>query len=270
MFALFNIWFGELPEYFDFFAKSCSFNKNWKWFLFTNLVKQKKDYNDFVTLIPYDWDDLHSDCYFLKNINYKVDTRWNERQGSHGNLTIWPKNGWPCRLYIAKKYKEIWKNYNFIGTFDCDIIYGDLNLKMPQNIQEYGMITGHTGRLHPTNKNPRICFPFTIFNKNCFDDVFDYVEKRDFILDANYEFSAYFAKKHKIFCGNNIQPIGETVAFNEKRVVIWKKGKLFINNIEGGFYHFMDEKNNNKFDWNLNIKNDYWIIKNNKIRTLKF
>jgi hypothetical protein len=268
MFALLNIWLGsKLPSYFDFFAKSCSFNKGWNWFLFTDCVGSVMKYNESITLIPYTWKDLYKDCYFLDNINYKVDTRWNQSKEQLSNLIMWPKKGWPCRLYLAKKYNKILENYNFIGTFDCDVIYGDLNSRMPKNISDYGVVTGHSGALHPTNKNPRVCFPFTIFNSNCFDDIFSYVENREFILDSNYEFSSYFFNKHKVFFGNNIQPIGETIGFHDKRTTTWKEGRLFINNIEGGFYHFIKEKNNKNFKWNLDcLKYNNWIIDKNKIK----
>lgn len=271
MYSLFNIWLGsDLPVYFDFFARTCCFNKNWKWFLFTDLVQSVKKFNESITFIPYNWDQLYKDCYFLKNKNQIVNTHWTDPEGEHSNLTIWPQKGWPCRLYIAKKYKEIWKDSNFIGTFDCDVLYGDLNSKMPYDIENYDMITGHSGLLHPTNKNKRICFPFTIFNKKSFNDVFNYVEKKENILDANYEFSNFFSKKHKVFAGNNIQPVGESIKFNEKKTIIWEKGKLLINNIEGGFYHFMDEKNNKNFKWNIScLKNDSWKISNNRITISK-
>lgn len=259
MFCLFNIWLGsKFPDYFNFFAKTCEYNKNWHWFLFTDQTKIKKKYNKNITLIPYNWDLLYEDCPFYLEKNNLVNTHWQELKKS--NLTIWPKKGWPARLFLAKKYFHLCEKFDFIGTFDCDILYGNLDAFMPKNIKEYGMITGHSGILSP-NKESRVCFPFMIFKKEAFNYIFEYVENRENIVDANYEFSRFFKKKYKVFSGNCIQPIGEKVSHFKPRIVSWNNGKLHVNNIEGGFYHLIFEKN---FKWDEKNLNKPLILKSNK------
>ena len=252
-----NIWFGPLPSYFEYFAYTCKYNKDWHWYLFTDQTQIVFNVNESLTLIPYSWQQLYKDCPFLQKINHITD------------LGNWPKNGWPCRLFIIHLYPEIWKNSLFVGSFDCDILYGDLNSRMPHNVHKFGMITGHAGNLHPIRNKRRICAPFTLFRTDTLDCILEYIETRDNQLDANYEFSDFFAAKYPVFAGNNIQPIGECIGFQDKIYVIWKNGKLLVDGVESGFYHFIHEKttfkkiNSNSFE-NITV-NDQWIGRDFKI-----
>lgn len=264
--ALINIWFSDkFPDYFDFFCKSCEINKNnFDFYIFTNLTDCKKQIRKNIFLIPYSWQEMK--CEF----NIKSDLSLN-------SLRIWPKNSWPYRMQLYKR-THLWNNYDFLGTFDIDVIFGNLIEFMPKNPSNYGMITAHSGRMTPS-KELRNCSPFCLYNKDMINLIWSYVEKKDDALDDNYIFSKFFQERCDIYSPKNLQPIGDSLpmgySINGKRMIdfacFWIDGEVFVENIKGGFFHLLPFKNYYKFKIKKDIAlNSNWIISKYGIRNIAF
>ncbi len=68
--AFLIIYFGELPSYFDFWAKSCDpYHKQFHWFVYSDQINQKIEVNKAVTLVPYGFERLCSDLKKFLDIN---------------------------------------------------------------------------------------------------------------------------------------------------------------------------------------------------------
>jgi hypothetical protein len=261
--ALINIWFSEnFPNYFDFFCKSCEINKNnFDYYIFTNLVSSKQRIKNNIFLIPYSWAEMINDFGIKKSPNLNL-------------LRIWPKGGCPYRMLLFKK--EMWKDYDFIGTFDIDVIFGNLIDFVPFNSKEFGMITPHSGRMTPSLK-ARNCAPFCLYNKENIDIIWEYEEKREDALDDNYLFYEFFTKKYKVSTPENLQPIGDTLPMGYskkgKKMIdfkcVWKNGEIFVEGIRGGFFHLLPFKNyiNFKIDKKC-IDHTRWNISKYGIRNI--
>jgi hypothetical protein len=246
--ALLNIWFGPLPKYFPFFAKSCLKNKtNFHWFLFTDQVKKKEENNESLTLIPYSWEDM------------KNEMPWFRQPNEIKSLQIWPKSGWPCRY--ALMWQRDWSGFDFVGTFDCDVVFGNLINHMPNSIHDYGMITAHSGAKTP-KKRWRNCSAFSMFRKDAIKMIQEYKETSEDALDENFAFCDFFSQKAKIFhTGKNIQPLGESVEvchLNMSYQAVWENGKLTVEGVEGGMWHLLPTKNHPDFRISISPKANIW------------
>ena len=261
-FALINIWFSEkLPEYFDFFCKSCELSQdNFDWYVFTNLTKVKKQIRKNIFLMPYSWQEMF-DEFDIKKRNPDLNL-----------LRIWPKNGWPYRMLLYKR--KIWSDYDFLGTFDIDVIFGNLMDFLPNNPLSYGMITPHSGRMTPS-KEMRNCAPFCLYNKSNISSIWEYVETRDDAVDDNYLFARFMKSRCKIATPLNLQPIGDSLPMgyelNGKKMIdfqsIWKDGEVFVEGIRGGFFHLLPYKEYQKFKIKKEmIKSSSWSISKHGIR----
>lgn len=261
--ALINIWFGEsFPSYFDFFCKSCIINKNnFNWFIFTNLTNVFKKINDAVFLIPYSWKKLIFDFNLNEDINLlKNSSAW-ETVGS------WPKGAHPYRMLL---FKKDWSGYDFVGTSDLDVIFGDLSKFIKNDIFDYGMITAHSGKKTPSGKI-RNCCPFSFYNKKSIEKIWKYRELSEIAKDDNYEFSEYFLSKDKIYAPKNLQPIGDSLFMGEGMLeykCIWNNGRIFVQGIEGGMFHLSPYKYKDFEVCPSTLQFKYWNISKYGIKKL--
>lgn len=267
--ALVNIWFSnKFPSYFDFFCKSCEINsENFNWFVFTDLVKANTKINECVSLIPYSWDKLVLEFKLKEKLNYlRSSSAWQ-------TVCSWPKNGFPYRMLLFKK-RDFWKEYDFVGTSDLDIIFGNLsNFIKEDEIREVGMITAHSGIKTPTGR-VRNCCPFSFYNKKDIDIIWDYREKSEDARDDNYNFSDFFSKYSTIYSPKNLQPIGDSLFMGRGMIDYkcwWHDNKIFVNKVEGGMFHLLPYKEFKNFKVNQKlISKKSWMITKNGINSSKF
>ena len=66
--------FGPLPSYFQFWAKSCEINKDaFHWFVYSDAVSDYMKVNHAVTLIPYSYDHMIADFEQILNLRIARD-----------------------------------------------------------------------------------------------------------------------------------------------------------------------------------------------------
>jgi len=274
--AFLNIYFGPLPPYFDFWAKSCVPNQdNFHWYVYNNHISEKIEYNDAVTIIPYDFDRLYNDIRNETEIKIPYE----------GKRIVCD-----CRvmIYALREKHEDLSRYDFIGYNDLDMIYGEIKCFMPDNPYQYSMISGNDGRP---------CGPFTLFNRKYIKNILmddniknrmeksfgDKIYNSDCYKDKFLEFAPVsgnnykdkianmihfehldesedlleISKKHApVFCCSNpLQPT-RTNRFNyRKSIAFWENGKLTVMDNrghikEGAFFHFSRFKSRSRFKIN--------------------
>lgn len=103
-------YFGKLPSYFQLWLNSCEYNKNFKWFVFTNdntnynyprnVTKIDMEFEDFVELIK------------MKFPNAKL---------------MFPYKLCDYKVTYGMVLEEYLQGYDFWGHCDLDMIFGDLS-----------------------------------------------------------------------------------------------------------------------------------------------
>ena len=268
--AFLVLFFGELPHYFNLWAKSCEINhKNFHWFVYNDKLKSKYHFNDAVTMIPYKFDEMVTD---FKNILY---------------INISDKKiVCDCRtiLYPLRKDKESLDSFDFIGYTDIDLVYGKLNKFLPENMLQYSMISAD---------DERPCGPFTLINRKyieavCKDDrikkrfelsdnkilngnisptnisnfapisnktcnIKDVVSSGFGHFDESLEFVDIMKEFAPVFCkAAPLQPTMTATINHRKAFAVWENGTITVfdnmfRSKEGAFFHFSRFKNKKRF-----------------------
>jgi len=243
--------FGFLPGYFPFWAKSCEGNyQNFHWYVYNDKIGRKIVYNKAVTLIPYSFDEMISD--FKNHIGMDISSGHVRRVCDYRML-----------YYFIRKGKEDLDRYDFIGYTDMDLIYGEIIKFIPSNANNYSVISANNGRP---------CGPFTLINKSCMDLIIESgivkcnIESYDHkCFDESFELINILSIDKPFFCDcDPIQP-ALTDGFNHRKTFsIWSNGVLRVfdnrwNVKEGGFHHFSRYKNRKRFKVEeISVPGDYW------------
>lgn len=277
--AFLIIYLGKLPDYLDFWAKSCEPNyERFHWFVYNDQIEKREEINQAVTLIPYDFKSLCAESKDRLDITIP-----------HENTRI----VCDCRLilYPLRKEKESLEEFDFIGYTDLDVIYGHIQDFMPENALNYSLISG---------ENNRPCGPFTLFRtdvlkKICSDDQIktrleqdpgsqvysscEYTEQ-----DAAFKPMSGNTTKDKIsqsikfehidesrllvklaqkyaptFCSADpLQPTSTRWFNHRKAVAFFENNRLFVRDNwghkkEGAFFHFSRFKNRSRFKVNHQV-----------------
>lgn len=253
-FAFLVPFFGPLPPYFDFWAKSCEANhERFHWFVYSDQISTPYELNESVTMIPYKFEEMREDFSAIFNINIPEQ---NKRKVCDYRLMF----------YFLRREKEPLDDYDYIGYTDVDMVYGKIADFMPENIDQYAMISA--------NEN-KPCGPFTLIKRHKLNILLESDElKKCLEADEHLKFdeSKELAKLIKnggnaLFCRHSpLQPM-RAEGFNYKRcLAVWEKGKISIrdcrgNNIEGAFFHFSRFKGNKKFKIRGNaINSPKWVV----------
>jgi hypothetical protein len=145
--ALISVYLGQIPEdFFKFTKKTIHFNEDFDWFIFSDNFKElTKEKN--IYFVPTNIDTINSlltekinKTIKLPNVNKLVDT----------------KPAWADIFY------EYIKNYDWWGWTDLDIIYGNLNKFITDEVlNEFDCVSVLNSTIH---SKPALCGPFTLFS----------------------------------------------------------------------------------------------------------
>lgn len=142
--AFIVLYFGPLPDYFAFWARSCEHNdRNFHWFVYNDTYSEPIQYNTAVTIIPYDFRQLRQS---MEAAYHLVVPETSQRLVCDYELL----------LPILRSNDEPFDGFEFVGFTDLDVIYGDIHPFLPNDASCYAMISA--------NKN-RPCGPFMLFNR---------------------------------------------------------------------------------------------------------
>jgi|14BtaG_2_1085337.scaffolds.fasta_scaffold02539_6 hypothetical protein len=147
--CLFNVYFGELPHWMDFFIQSANHNKGHHFYVFNDKIKE--DYqigNVFVKKID--------KSQISEIISHKFGRKYeltNVRK-----LCDW-------KTVYGRIFSEISANYDFWGHCDLDIVWGDIDKFLGiEDYEKYDIISGDINRL---------CGPYNLFKVSKYLDVYN-------------------------------------------------------------------------------------------------
>lgn len=151
-------YFGKLPNYFPLFLKSCSYNPDYNWMVFTD-DNTKYDYPSNVDCFHLTFGKLQEMVRAKFNFNVSLETPY--------KLCDFK----PAYGYIFEEYT---KEYRYWGHCDIDVVLGNLNVFLdPLLEQNYDKIfqLGHMTIYKNTFENNRI-FMNRYKNRNLYKEVF--------------------------------------------------------------------------------------------------
>ena len=140
------MYFGRFPEYFHHFLSGCVFNRQIDWILFTDQDK-----------LAYSGGNIHYNYLDISNFNHLAAE----------------KLEFPVNIINAYKlcdfkplygfiFKDFLKDYNYWGYCDVDLVFGNFNVFLTDDISQFGTsITLEPGQEF------YVSYDFQIFNDPC-------------------------------------------------------------------------------------------------------
>lgn len=245
--------FGELPAYFPFWAKSCESNHHhFHWFVYNDRITESKDLNPAVTLIPYQFEEMAAD--FKQRLDINIPGRFLRRVCDYRLM-----------FYFLRNDKENLESYDFIGFTDMDLVYGQLLGCMPPNMASYSMISAD---------KDRPCGPFTLINRSQIYALKEYKHikkhmepKEHRTFNESKELLQVVSGNLPPYCNADLlQPTMTRGVSNTKVHAIWERGKItiydiYFNRIEAGFFHFSRYKDKDRFVIDTEaLRHDRWGV----------
>lgn len=233
-------YFGKFPNYFNLFLKSCRYNKDFNWLIFTD-DRHKYDYPNNVEVI----------YTTFKEIKKLIQSKFNFKISLDGPYKLCDYR--PAYGFIFKDYL---KNYDFWGYCDIDLIFGNLsNFIDDEILSKYDKI-GHLGHLSLYRNEDTINMIFKkkynglsrykeVFKMkdNCIFDEWDYISINDIFLKYNkkifydincadiYPYSSYFQLVKNV-------PEKRALLFSKRNHIgIYKNGCTYLM-----YYSFFNRK----------------------------
>ncbi len=120
-------YFGEKPPWYDYFAKSCQYNPQVNWLIFTDCLGSQID----APNIKYYSMSL---AEFNKLASVKLQAKINIRN---------PYKICDFKPTYAKIFEDYIQDFLFWGYGDIDLIYGNILKLLPENFKEYDIISMH-------------------------------------------------------------------------------------------------------------------------------
>lgn len=155
--CIFSVYIGELPKYINYWKISAKFNKDYDWYVFTDSVKETtKEEN--ITFIPIDLNKL------INLVNLKLKTPEIKIQTLNRIADF--------KVMYADIFENISEQYDWWGWTDLDVIYGNFNEFLNDDIFSRYEIIGYI-----SDNTKRLFGPFCLFSnklKKLYTDITDY------------------------------------------------------------------------------------------------
>ena len=171
-------WQGPFPWYFPYFLKSCRFNPDIEFLIFTDNIEENLDIPANVKIVPYSLEQFNANA--SKKLGFEVAV-----ESGYKLCDFKPALGFIFSGYIEK--------YDFWGYCDIDLIFGNIRAFMTNELLgEYDIISARhdylTGcfSLYRNNQYMRELFKQSKDYKKVF------TKPRNFFFDeTNYAFEAF-------------------------------------------------------------------------------
>lgn len=231
--------FGDLPPYFRFWAKSCDTNHDrFHWFVYSDSVTRQYELNRAVTLVPYRFEEMIND--FRKLLGIRIPGRYVRNVCDYRIM-----------FYFLRRHMEQLDEYDFIGYTDVDMVYGRLAEHLPPDMNRYSLISGD---------DDKPCGPLTLMARSRMNSLLDsgemiavleHPQHRTF--NESEELKNIVAGDRPVYCRTNPLQPARTAGFDYRRsFALWNDGAVTVCDIrgsrkEGGFYHFSRYKGRKRF-----------------------
>lgn len=204
-------------------------------------------------MIPYKFEEMKDDFSNILNINIPEHNR---RKVCDYRLMF----------YFLRRHKEPLDSFDYIGYTDVDMVYGKIADHLPENIDQYAMISANDGKP---------CGPFTLIKRLMLNILLESDEiKKCLEADDHLKFDESVklmniikGEQNAVFCYFfPLQPM-RSDGFNYKRcLALWENGKVSVrdcrgNKLDGAFFHFSRFKSSKKFKIRGNaIQSPTWVV----------
>jgi len=237
-------WQGPFPWYFPYFLKSCRFNPDIEFLIFTDNIEENLDIPANVKIVPYSLEQFNANA--SKKLGFEVAV-----ESGYKLCDFKPALGFIFSGYIEK--------YDFWGYCDIDLIFGNIRAFMTDEIlDEYDVISARhdylTGcfALYRNNPEMRELFKQSKDYKKVFTD------PRNFFFDeTNFAFKEFEKGLHHSQIKTEVESMTHVVrrlqeenklrAYFEFQIVegfagnmLWEKGQLiYRKEYEAMLYHLV-------------------------------
>lgn len=232
--------FGPLPPYFHFWAKSCEPNRDrFHWFVYNDHLNRRKRLNPAVTLIPYQFDEMKA--AFADKLGIVLPGRHLRRVCDYRLL-----------FYFIRRAEESLDDFGFIGYTDMDMVYGRLKDFLPENMGQYAMISAD---------DDAPCGPFTLMNRHQLHRLGAWKHLKAEMekvchesFNENRLLMRIIGRDLPVWCrADALQPQMCQGMNHRHHFGIWDNGRVMVRDCwqrtrEGGFYHFSRYKNRDRFN----------------------
>lgn len=220
------VYFGKLPNYFQLFLKSCSYNKKFNWLIFTNDVTNY-DYPSNVSVVLTTFEKIKK--VFQEKFDFEISI-----ETPYKLCDFKPSYGYVFEEYI--------KDYECWGYCDLDMLFGNLeNFITDEMIEKYDKMfcLGHCVIFKNNEENNRI-FMEKIDGKPLYKEI--YTTNENMIFDENY---CNTKNVHDIFLNLNRNVLEEDYSINFKilptkfiKIKFDSKSRKFIEDKKKSLYIF--------------------------------
>lgn len=225
--ALVEVWMGKLPDYFQYHLETIKYVNQIDFYFFTN--DRTFDFSKFT--IPHFHLNFIEEDELLKLINEISDIKIEKIENKRKIIDF--------KLLYFKMFYKFLSKYEFIGIYDIDTLFGDINDILKISFQDYDFISVGDNHYHKRLGGPFLLIRNKkeilnhIYNINYYetlihDGIYGYAERQlSEIAFKNYEV--------KLITETNTDEQNGGKIFYD---VCWSGGKLTSHGKEIKFYHF--------------------------------
>ena len=233
--ALIQVWLGPFPDYFKYHLKTCEYQSNIDFLIFTDHeIKLKLPSN-------------------IKTFSITKSEIENKISKLVGSSIVLANNKKTCDLKATygDLFKEYLTKYDYIGCYDIDTLLGDLYNWVNPYLGKYNFISTAVKTFHD-----RLSGPFLIWeNKEELNTLYknfnliEILKQEEVSCFEEQEFSNYVINNYSaklIYNSQNSDPSGKVIY-----EALWSGGKTYCNNKEILLHHFY-YKNSTKLSFRGN------------------
>lgn len=255
--CLIQVWFGELPFYFEDHLKTCNDQKNVDFLFFTDQIHdQRLKFASSNVKVKYLTPEIYENL-FHKKLGFEIKLENFRKLCDH-------------KVLYSHLFDSFLKKYDYVGAYDIDVFWGDVYNVLEKYLDEELISIGDY------KYYPGIRGPFFIWKNNgIYHKYYQQIENIKYLLQKSDYQSLDETYLIKVFENNNIKisNLSSLTNFDHENGIYLENGKifnkkLFINNQEKLLIHFY-HKNDFKikicesdiyFYFKKQLKTDfYWV-----------
>jgi hypothetical protein len=231
-------YFGKLPDYFRFWARSCEANHPaFHFFVYNDQCATPQAVNSAVTLAPYTQEQLRLDA--RARLGYEIPA-FPSRKLCDLRLLF----------YGLRRAEEGYDQHPFFGYCDLDIVFGQISAFLPPDLGQCSMVSAHDGRP---------CGPFTLIRSSLLPGFYAEAGFKSAMVSAKYQKldeSAHLlqlaAAHGQTRCASHpLQPSRTGFLEKARCVGLWREGELTVsdgkNSRSAALFHFTKLKVSRSF-----------------------
>lgn len=233
--ALIQVWFGNIPDYFEYHYRTCV-NLDIDFYFFSNIRPSHQYDSPNFHFIPISLREYEKKLSKAAGFPISIDNYYKVTE---------------TKPAYADVFYEYVKDYEFVGWYDIDTLFGDINAWFEPYLDDYDVISfGEEHKFYNRIAGPLVIVRNTDALRTVYkaDPMFKecmskekYSEYDEYHLYHRYQYVDVPIKL--FFNSHNCDPISLKNMFD----ATWSGGKIYVNDEEKLLYHFY-RKDHTKFE----------------------